>query len=125
MISGVVLSSLQTTQSNMRTMFCEQLLGMQKCTPNNRVLLEVGRRPLVLLAEKAAVNNWERILIGRTNYFMKMSFIGAQIDLDWLTKIKICIAQTDIDNSFLNVGKSPDKHLHHYFKSSSALSEQS
>ena len=100
---------------NVHTMFCKQLLGVRKCTPNNGVLLEVGRTPLVLLAEKTAVKNWERIHNGRTNYFMKMSF-GAQTDaLDWLTKIKICIAQTGTDNFFVNVGKSPDKTLHHIY----------
>ena len=108
-------------------MFRKQLLGVQKCTPNNGVLLEVGTTPLVLLAERAAVKNWERIHNGRTNYFRKRSFIGAQTDaLDWLTKLKMCIAQTGIDNFFVNVGKSPDKHLHHiYFKRVKVLDEQS
>ena len=102
---------------NVHAMFCKQLLGVQKCKPNNGVLLEVGRTP-PKAAEKAAVKNWERIHNGRTNYFMKMSFIAAQTDaLDWLTKIKMCIAQTGIDNFFVNVGKSPDKNFHHiYFK---------
>ena len=97
---------------------------IQKCTPNSGVLLEVERTPLVLLAEKVAVKNWERIHNGRTNYFMKMSFIGAQTDvLVWLTKIKMCIAQTGIDNLFVIVGKSSDKTLHHiYFKRVKTLS---
>ena len=49
---------------------------------------------------------------------MKMSIISAKTDiLDWLTKIRICIAQTGKDNFFVNVGKSPGKNLHHiYFK---------
>ena len=65
---GCIKLPANNPTENMHTMFCKQLLGVQKCTPNNCVLLEVERVPLVLLAEKAAIKNWERINHGRNLY---------------------------------------------------------
>ena len=42
-------------------MFCKQLLGVNKTTTTDRVRLELGRLPLLLFPQKAAVNNWERV----------------------------------------------------------------
>ena len=41
--------------------FCKQLLGVQKCTTNIGVLLELGELPLMHYAKKNALKNWSRI----------------------------------------------------------------
>ena len=41
--------------------FCKQLLGVQKQSTNDGVLLELGQFPLLLLAKKRAIKNWVRM----------------------------------------------------------------
>ena len=45
---------------NMHLMFFKHVLGVHKTTATNGVLLELGRVPLCLFAQRAAVKNWER-----------------------------------------------------------------
>ena len=98
---------------NMHTMLCNQLLGVHKSTTNDGVLIEVGRVPIVLSAQKAEVKNWVRIHNLRTNNLLKKSYEGARADaLDWLTKIKTCLVKTGIGNYMVNEGAPHDKNLH-------------
>ena len=46
---------------NVFTSFCKQLLGVQKQTSNNGVLLELGLSPPIILGQKNAIKNWVRI----------------------------------------------------------------
>ena len=96
-------------------MFCKHLLGVQKCTTNIGVLLELGRLPLIVYAQKASVKNWVRIHNSRTNNLIKFSYKGAQKDaLDWLTKIKTNLAENGLGN-YINEGDTLDKNLHHKY----------
>ena len=44
------------------TSFCKQLLGVQKQSTNDGVLLELGQIPLLILAKKKAIKNWVRMV---------------------------------------------------------------
>ena len=46
---------------NLHIMICKQILQVQKQTTNIGVLLELGRIPLTIYAQKAGMKNWERI----------------------------------------------------------------
>ena len=41
--------------------FCKQLLGVQKQSVNDGVLLELGKFPLLIHARKRAIKNWVRM----------------------------------------------------------------
>ena len=45
----------------------KQILGVQKQTTNDGVLLELGLKPLLFDAKKFAVKNWERMIRGDGN----------------------------------------------------------
>ena len=84
---------------NLHMLFCKHLLGVQRHTSNTGVLLEVGRVPITLNAQKAAVKNWERIRNLKANYLLTMSHENAQLEsLEWLNKINICLAQNGMFN---------------------------
>ena len=73
---------------NLHMQFCRQLLGVQKYTTNNGVLLELGRTPLMLEARKLSVKNWERIKNGDGNHFVTNSYQNASCKkLDWSATI--------------------------------------
>ena len=75
-------------------MFCKHLLGVQKQTTTNGVLLELGRIPLSLYAKKAAIKNWERIQMGKTNTLVLASAKNAeQMALEWVHRIKMCLSE--------------------------------
>ena len=70
---------------NVYTMFCKHILGVQRNTTNNGVLLELGKIPIVLYAQKTSVKNWVRIHNSQNNHLIKASYEGAQMDsLNWL-----------------------------------------
>ena len=46
---------------NLHMQFCRQILGVQKNTTTHGVLLELGRTPLILEAQRLSLKNWERI----------------------------------------------------------------
>ena len=87
---------------NLHITFCKHLLGVQAQTTNAGVLLEVGRIPLNLSAQKAGVKNWERIRNSGANHFLTMSYKSAQTEsLHWLNKISICLQQNGLGNFFI------------------------
>ena len=59
----------------------KQVLGVQKQTTNNGVLLELGRTPLSFEAKKFSIKNWERITRGNANDPLYASF-QESIDLE-------------------------------------------
>ena len=92
-------------------MFCKHLLGVQKHTTTDGVLLELGMVPLSLCAKKAAVKNWERIRMGKSNLIVIASVNNAEKEeLEWITRIKNCLSEngfgyTHIDNNPLGAHK--------------------
>ena len=77
---------------NLHLRFCKNILGVHKSTTNIGVLLEIGRVPLKLSAQKAAIKNWERIRSKKANSILMSSFNGAKSDsLTWYSSIKSCL----------------------------------
>lgn len=69
---------------NLHMQFCRQILGVQKNTTNNGVLLELGRTPLVLEGHKLSIKNWSRIKKGEGNFLITKSYTNASVKmLDW------------------------------------------
>ena len=99
---------------NLHLMFCKHLLGVQKYTTTDGVLLELGRFPLVLHAQKAAIKNWERIRNGKANPFVTASLNNAENEsLDWVYKIRLCLERNGMLNTFINrntTGGTPPVH---------------
>ena len=67
----------------------KQILGVQKQTTNDGVLLELGLTPLLFDAKKLAIKNWERIIRGNANMPL-LSSLQESVDLDlpWTSLIK-------------------------------------
>ena len=63
---------------NLHMQFCRQILGVQKNTTNSGVLLELGRTPLVLEAQRLSLKNWERIKNEEGNILITKSYHNAQ-----------------------------------------------
>ena len=74
---------------NLHMTFCKNLLGVQRQTTNIGVLLELGREPLSIMAQKACIKNWSRIKLSRSNHILSKSFEDSIAnDLPWSTRIK-------------------------------------
>ena len=87
---------------NVHTMFCKHLLGVSKQTTNYGVWLELGRTPLMIFAQKAAVKNWERIRRGDANFYLKLSYKNAQEDsLVWLSRIESILSENGLNCLFM------------------------
>jgi hypothetical protein len=79
---------------NLHMQFCRQLLGVQKNTTNNGVLLELGRTPLMLEAQRLSIKNWERIKDQNCNSLVTKSYENAcEKMLDWNERIKKLISE--------------------------------
>ena len=69
---------------NLHMQFCRQVLGVQKNTTNFGVLLELGRTPLTIEAQRLSIKNWERIMGGKGNDLVTKSYQNAHTKiLDW------------------------------------------
>ena len=74
---------------NLHMQFCRQILGVQKNTTTHGVLLELGRTPLMLEAQRLSLKNWERIKDEKGNILLCQSHQNACTkNLDWYQKIK-------------------------------------
>ena len=74
-----------------------------KTTTTNGVILELGRVPLCLFAQRVDVKNWERIKNGRANHLLSLSFKDTQTySLDWINKINKCLSEIGMYHLFLN-----------------------
>ena len=96
---------------NLFMSFSKQLLGVQKQTMNDGVLLELGLFPLQILAKKRAVKNWVRmatntncsIILHETYHFS----IGK--GLQWTTSMKNMLSEIGLMQCF--DGIDPDAHI--------------
>ena len=67
----------------------KQVLGVQKQTTNDGVLLELGEKTLSFEAKKFSIKSWERIVRGITNTALYVSFQeSVDLGLPWTTLIK-------------------------------------
>ena len=70
-------------------MFCRQLLGVQKQTSTQGVLLELGLTPLVPFAKKVSVKNWNRICNNNANEIVIESQENScKENLPWTSSVK-------------------------------------
>ena len=88
-------------------MFCKHLLGVQRRTTTEGVLLELGRVPLSIHANKAATKNWVRIMTGNANYYVTKSIENLGVETLWCSKIKSKLSvngmgYTHMDNEYAN-----------------------
>ena len=73
---------------NLYMQFCRQILGVQRNTTTIGVLLELGRLPLTLEAQRLSLKNWERIRSGDANILVSASLGNAmEKELDWCKTI--------------------------------------
>ena len=92
---------------NLHMQFCKQLLGVQKNTTNIGALLELGRTPIILHAQKAAIKNWERIKNEKANNLVIKSYKDASTQsLDWFNSIKNALERNGMQNLLI---ESTDK----------------
>ena len=96
---------------NIHLMFCKHLLGVQRNTTTDGVLLELGRIPLSLYANTAAIKNWERIRMGKCNPLVLASTNNAEHELLlWVQRIKLILSENGmgyihIENNEVNAHK--------------------
>ena len=83
-------------------MFCKQILGVQKQTTVG-VLLELGRIPLDIYANKFAIKNWERVKGEHSNDLLLSSYNDAvNENLPWISNIKTLLEGKGMLNFFIN-----------------------
>ena len=75
--------------------FLKQILGVQIQTSNIGVLLETGRVPLPLYAQRNCIKNWDRIAIKKNcNILTELSYNNiVKSDILWFRSIQTCLAQ--------------------------------
>ena len=103
---------------NLHMQFCRQVLGVQKNTSNCGVLLELGRTPLMMEAQKLSLKNWNRIKEGNGNFLVTNSYLNAHAkNLTWNETIhgtlstsgmqfRISEGRSDLANAYF--GKAKD-----------------
>ena len=66
-------------------------------------MMELGRVPISLLAQKAAIKIWQRISDNKSNKLVKASYRSAENEsLKWITNIRECFDKIGMTNLFLN-----------------------
>ena len=82
--------------------FLKQILGVQVQTPTFGILLETGRVPLSLFAQKYCIKNWERIAIKKKgNILVQISYTNSlHENLLWSDSIKACLSTNGMRNLF-------------------------
>ena len=91
--------------------FCKQLLGVQKQSMNDGVLLELGQFPLLILARKRATKNWVRMATNTNcSKILYDSFRHSSDEgLLWTESMKRMISEIGLMQSFTT--NDPDTHL--------------
>ena len=88
---------------NLHIMMCKQILQVQKQTTNIGVLLELGRIPITIFAQKASLKNWERIRKKHANTLLCASYDDAYTtNLPWMTNIKSTLERNGMMCFFIN-----------------------
>ena len=100
---GCLKLPLNNPIENLYMQVCRQLLGVGKKTTNIGVLLELGRTPLTLDAQKIAMKNWERIKNRRANQLLIRSYENAKEEsLVWVTNIRHALEKIGMYNLFVD-----------------------
>ena len=87
----------------------KQILGVQKQTTNDGVLLELGLKPLLFDAKKFAVKNWERLIRGNGNGPLLSSLEESlELDLPWTSLIRSNLEKIGLLSFF--TGDHTSKH---------------
>ena len=96
---------------NLFMSFCKQLLGVQKQSTNDGVLLELGQFPLLLLAKKRATKNWVRMATNTNcNEIVFDSYQYSSTEkLTWTENMKAMISELGFMEVFNT--KDPDAHI--------------
>ena len=91
--------------------FLKQMLGVQVQTSTYGILLDTGRTPLTLYAQKYCIKNWERIAIKKEcNTLLQISFVNSlKLKLPWPNRIKNCLSTNGLQTLFNNTGQV---HVH-------------
>ena len=87
---GVMKLPTNNPIENLFMSFYKQLLGVQKQTTNNGVLLELGLLPITIWGKKKAIKNWVRIAKGancrHTHLQSRKIFRGRRVFIAWSHK---------------------------------------
>ena len=87
---------------NMYMSMLKQVLGVQKQTTNDGVLLELGKVPIVYEAKRLSVKNWERIIRGKGNEPLLDSFKESlNLNLPWSVQIKSNLENIGLSNFYM------------------------
>ena len=112
---GCLKLPLNNPIENLHMQFCKNVLGVQRCTTNNGVLLEIGREPIILNAQKAMVKNWERIRNREANNLLLSSYKNAEdLNLEWIKRINSCLTEKGMQNFTLE-NRPFTKNVHKFF----------
>ena len=85
---------------NLHMQFCRQLLGVQKNTTTHGVLLELGRTPIIIEAQRLSIKNWERINSEKGNILVCKSHRNACAkNLDWHQTINNLLTKHELQYS--------------------------
>ena len=77
--------------------FLKQLLGVQQQTSNTGVLLETGRVPLTLFAQRNCVKNWERITSNKCNPLITLSYCNMVYkDIIWYKRLDSSLSRVGL-----------------------------
>ena len=88
---------------NLHMMMCKQILGVQKQTTNAGVLLELGKVPLHLYANKFAITNWERVKRGQANTILLSSYSDSiNENLPWTNGVRSILEDNGMLSFYTN-----------------------
>ena len=83
--------------------FLKQMLGVQVQTSTFGMLLETGRVPLSLFAEKYCIKNWERIATKKCNILVEVSYKNSiEENLVWSNSVNNSLSTNGMRNLFYN-----------------------
>ena len=108
---GILKMPVNNPIENLFMSFCKQLLGVQKQSANDGVLLELGQFPLIILAKKRATKNWVRMATNENcNGILQDSFqYSCEQGFPWTENMKSMLSENGLMECFVN--KDPDVHL--------------
>ena len=95
---------------NLYISFCKQLLGVQKQSTNDGVLLELGQFPLIILAKKRATKNWVRMTTNENCSDILQNFFqySCEQGLPWTENMKSMLSEIGLMECYVN----PDPKAH-------------
>ena len=108
---GTLKMPLNNPIENLFMSFSKQLLGVQKQTTNDGVLLELGLFPLFILAKKKAIKNWVRMATNENCSTILLNTYQFSIEkgLNWTVSMKKMLSEIGLMQCFDDT--DPDSHL--------------